>query len=233
MARSTPWTRSFGWCPKLRVLALDTSSEQGSLALWDGDHLVEEVALLAPDGFAQLLFPAIQNLLQRSAFTLPQIDLFAAASGPGSFTGVRVGLAAIKGLAEATLRPAQAISNLRAIAALGTGFLRMPLINARRGEAYVGLYASDTRMLEAERVGPLDFLLSGLPPHVELIARESWPELAATGAVVRIDGRPLASLVARLAMRDGGLDPASLDANYVRRSDADGRWHDTGSFLGA
>ena len=209
------------------MLALDTTSEHGSIALWEGDRIAQEVAVVAPDGFAQLLFPAIQNLLQLCAWTLPQIDLFAAASGPGSFTGVRVGLAAIKGLAEATGRPAQAISNLRAIAALGTGFLRMPLINARRGEAYVGLYGSDTRLVEAERVGPLDSLLSGRPPHVELIARESWPELAATGVAVLLDGRPLASIVARLAIRDGGLDPAALDANYVRRSDADGRWHDT------
>ena len=227
MARSIPWTKSFGWCPKLRVLALDTTSEQGSLALWEGDHVVEEVTVVAPDGFAQLLFPAIENLLRRSAWTLPQIDLFAAASGPGSFTGVRVGLAAIKGLAEATGRPAQAISNLRAIASLGTGPLRMPLINARRGEAYVGLYNSDKRLVEAERAGALDSLLSSRPPNVELIARESWPELAATGALVQIDVRPLASLVARLAIRDGGVDPAALDANYVRRSDADGRWHDS------
>ncbi len=211
----------------MRVLALDTTSEQGSLALWEGDHLVEEVAVVAPDGFAQLLFPAIQNLLQRSAWTLPQIDLFAAASGPGSFTGVRVGLAAIKGLAEATARPAQAISNLRAIAALGSGLLRMPLINARRGEAYVGLYDGDTQIVHPERVGQLDSLLSSRPPHADLIARESWPELAATGAFVQIDGRPLASLVAQLAIHDGGADPAALDANYVRRSDADGRWHDT------
>lgn len=210
----------------MRVLALDTTSENGSIALWEGNHLVEEVAVVAPDGFAQLLFPAIEKLLQHAAWTLPQIDLFAAASGPGSFTGVRVGLAAIKGLAEAAGRPAQAISNLRAIAGLGTGFLRMPLINARRGEVYAGLYGSDTRLVEPERVGPLDSLLSGRPPQAELIARESWPELAAQEAVVQIDGRPLASLVARLAIRDGGVDPAALDANYVRRSDADGRWHD-------
>ena len=216
----------------MRVLALDTTSENGSIALWEGDHVVEEVAVVAPDGFAQLLFPAIESLLRRSAWTLPQIDLFAAASGPGSFTGVRVGLAAIKGLAEATGRPAQAISNLRAISGLGTGFLRMPLINARRGEVYAGLYGSDTRLVEPERAGPLDSLLSGRPPQAELIARESWPELTAQAAVVQFDGRPLASLVAQLAIRDGGVDPAALDANYVRRSDADGRWHDNRS-LGA
>ena len=226
MARSIRWTRSFGWCRKLRVLALDTTSEHGSIALWEGDRVVEEVAVVAPDGFAQLLFPAIESLLQRHAWTLQQIDLFAAASGPGSFTGVRVGLAAVKGLAEATGRPAQAVSNLRAIAARGTAHLRMPLINARRGEAYVGLYDRHSRIVEAERAGQLVSMLLAKPPETELMARESWPELSAAGVTVRIDARPLASSVARLAIRDGGVDPAALDANYVRRSDADGRWHD-------
>ncbi len=188
--------------------------------------MVEELAIVAPDGFAQLLFPAIQGLLERHNWTLRQVELFAVASGPGSFTGVRVGLAAVKGLAEASRRPAQAVSNLRALAGLGTGRLRMSLINARRGEAYLGLYDHDLRMVQAERVGQLHSLLMDRPLEAELITREIWAELVATEVAVRVDGRPLASVVARLAIRDGGVDPAALDANYVRRSDADGRWQD-------
>ncbi len=209
------------------MLAIDTTSEDGSIVLLQGDEVVEELAVVAPDGFAQLLFPVIQSLLARHHWTLAQVDLFAAAAGPGSFTGVRVGLAAVKGLAEAHGRPAAAVSTLRALAGQGTGPLRMPLINARRGEVYAGLYDGELRTFEPERVGGLTALLPHRPEGAELICRGLWPELSATGLAVLVDPRPLAATVARLAARDGGMDPAGIDANYVRRSDADGRWEDT------
>ena len=67
---------------------------------------------------------------------LEEIDCFAAASGPGSFTGVRVGLAAVKGLAEALGKPAVGISNLRALSLFGKAALRAVVLDARRGEVY-------------------------------------------------------------------------------------------------
>jgi len=205
----------------VRVLALDTTAARGSLALVEDDRVVEEVTLLGPDGFGQLLFPAIVELLARHGWTLPRIDLFAAASGPGSFTGVRVGITAVKGLAEATGRGAQAISNLRALAAQGTGARRVPVINARRGEVYHGVYDDELRALEPERHGPLATLAAA-----EVICQEVWPELVASGLPYRLAPGLLAGTVAVLALADGGVDPAAIDANYVRRSDADGRWHD-------
>ena len=210
----------------MRVLAIDTTSENGSIALLDGEQVVEGLVLPAPDGFAQLLFPAIQALLQRHQWALAEIDLFAAASGPGSFTGVRVGLTAVKGLAESTGHLAQAISNLRAIAALGDGPLRMPLIDARRGEVYAAVYDGDLRVVQPERACTLASALADQPSDAKLVSREVWPALAEIGGEVHADSRPLAALVGRIALQDGGVDPAALDANYVRRSDADGRWHD-------
>ena len=210
----------------MRVLAIDTTSENGSLALLEDDRMVAEQTLQAPDGFAQVLFPAIEALLRQYDWKLDEIDIFAAASGPGAFTGVRVGLAGVKGLAEATGRTAQAVSNLRALAGQGTGPWRMPLINARRGEVYWGLFDEELNATQEERIGPLDSLAPTLTPGIQLICRETWAELTASGFSVSVDPRPLAGIVARLALRDGGLDPAALDANYVRRSDADGRWRD-------
>ena len=207
----------------MRVLALDTTAERGSLALLDGDRLVEEQVLRGPDGFGHLLFPALTELLERHGWTLPQVDIFAAASGPGSFTGVRVGVSAVKGLAEATGRTVQAISNLRALAGQGTGERRLAVIHARRGEVYTGLYNGQLQSLEAERHGPLTSLV---PSGVEMICQEPWPELLASGLPFHVATRPLAGMVAVLALADGGVDPAAIDANYVRRSDADGRWHD-------
>ncbi len=211
----------------MRVLAIDTTSENGSLALLEDDQVVEELALPGPDGFAQLLFPAIQGLLQRHRWTLEEIDLFAAASGPGSFTGVRVGLTAVKGLAEATGRSAQAISNLQAIAAQGTAPLRMPLIDARRGEVYTALYDAGLSVVQPEKACSLAAALAAKPDEAQVVSRHVWPELSASGIAFRIEASPLAAMVGRIAVRQGGLDPAAIDANYVRRSDADGRWHDT------
>ena len=91
------------------ILAVDTSSEYGSLALLRDSELVEEVALHAPKGFAHVLYGHLAELLERHAVKTADIDCFAAASGPGSFTGVRVGLACVKGLAEAVGRPAVAV----------------------------------------------------------------------------------------------------------------------------
>jgi len=83
------------------ILALDTTSEFGSLALRKGGATLSEIQLHASEGFAQLIFQALDDFLRQSGVSLEQIDCFAAASGPGSFTGVRVGLAAVKGLASA------------------------------------------------------------------------------------------------------------------------------------
>src|SRR6476660_3106147 len=103
----------------MRILAIDTTSEFGSLALLQGGVLLEEQPLHAPEGFSQLLYSFIDSLLRRHDWSLPSIDVFAAAAGPGSFTGVRVGLTAAKGLADATARGALAVSNLKALAAFG------------------------------------------------------------------------------------------------------------------
>ena len=99
-----------------RLLAIDTTSEYGSLALAEGGRLVEEVALRSAEGFAHTLFGEIENLLRRHNLQFGDLDAFAAAAGPGAFTGVRVGLTAAKGLAEATAQKVVAVSNLQALA---------------------------------------------------------------------------------------------------------------------
>ncbi len=91
-----------------------------------------------------------------SGTTVHQMECFAAASGPGSFTGVRVGLAAAKGLAEATGKRMVAVSNLRALAAFGTAPLRATVIDARRGEIYGAVYNSQLELVMPEVVTRFD-----------------------------------------------------------------------------
>jgi tRNA threonylcarbamoyladenosine biosynthesis protein TsaB len=193
------------------VFALDTTHEDGSLALLRGEEIVEETRLRAPDGFAQILFGELSRLLERHGVKPAAVDCFASASGPGSFTGVRVGLACIKGLAEALGKPAVAVSNLRALASLGQGALRAPVIDARRGEIYGAVYDDRGGLVMPEVVAKLDVWQQTLPMGAALV------ELTAE--------RPLAAAIARIAceqfLRGEACDPAALDANYVRRPDAE------------
>jgi tRNA threonylcarbamoyladenosine biosynthesis protein TsaB len=198
-----------------RILALDTTHEHGSLALDPGG----EIELHAPDGFAHVIYARLAELLDAHGLRPADIDCFAAASGPGSFTGVRVGLACIKGLAEATGKPAIAISNLAAISTFGTAPLRAVAIDARRGEIYGAVYDSEARLVQPEVVTKLEDWLASVPAGAEFLSpdieREGW----------RQTPRALAGAIARLArarhLRGESSDPAALDANYVRRSDAE------------
>lgn len=196
------------------ILAIDTTHEWGSLALLHDGQLLEEVTLHAPDGFAHLLYPELSALLSRNLVEVSQIDCFAAANGPGSFTGVRVGLAAVKGLAEALSRAAVGVSNLAAIASFGTKPLRAPILDARRGEIFGAVYSADGHLVAPEVVMTMDAFLATLPAGAELITADEVP-IPATKAP-----RALAAAIARIAANGASNgDPAALDANYIRRPD--------------
>jgi tRNA threonylcarbamoyladenosine biosynthesis protein TsaB len=217
------------------TLAVDTTGDYGSIALADGDGLREEVLLHEPRGYSHILFAEIEGLLRRQAVPLSAIDLLAAASGPGSFTGVRVGLAAMKGLAEVLGRRIAAVSNLEAVATFGTSAVRAAVIDARRGEFYVALYNGEGNQLIPESVVPFAKFLTRLPatpfewvsPDLDAIAGllagtpfELHPRVAAP--------RALAAAIARIAINRHAagftVDPAAVEANYVRRSDAELFW---------
>lgn len=216
----------------MRILALDTTAAFGSLALLDGAQLVEETLLHSPDGFGGILFDRIRQLLGRHDVPLDAIDCFAAASGPGSFTGVRIGLTAAKSLAEATGKPAVGVSNLMALAACGTAPVRGALIDARRGEVYGAVYDAGLATVLPETVGPFSDWLASLPSQaVEIVTPEPEtfrPHLPKNFGLT--GRRAIAAAVARIAsarLSFGDLDdPAGLDANYVRRSDAEQNWKD-------
>jgi tRNA threonylcarbamoyladenosine biosynthesis protein TsaB len=197
------------------VLALDTTSEQGSLAIARDGQLLGEVAVSAPDGFGHILFGEIGMLLQRHSLLLRDIDCFAAASGPGSFTGVRVGLTAVKGFAHAANRKVVAVPNLQAVAWFGTSKLRAAWVDARRGEIYGAVYDAKLNLVQEERVAPRTLWWSEVPEGAEEITQT----------------QPLARAIAAIAWekfsKGEAKDPAEIDANYVRRSDAEMMWRDT------
>ena len=220
---------------KSLILAIDTTHECGSLALARGGELVEEMLLRAPGGFAHVIYEHMARLLDGHGVKPAMVDCFAAASGPGSFTGVRVGLACIKGLAEALGKPAVAVSNLEALAGFGSARLRAVVLDARRGEVYGAVYDDTGRLAAPEVVTTFPAWLATLPEgDVEFVSTDFTPYRAALDGTrfedTRITAAPaaLAAAVARIALArflsGQTSDPAALDANYVRRSDAELLW---------
>ncbi len=205
------------------ILAVDTTHERGGLALVRGDELLEEIELHSPTGFAHVLYSHLRDLLGRHGVDAAHIDCFASAAGPGSFTGVRIGLACVKGLAEATGKPALGISNLQALAWYGTGPLRAVVMDARRGEVYAALYDASLRPVAPEVVTKLPAWLASLRANVEFLS----PDVEIPGRPVLVP-RGIVRAIAAIAVdryRGGeAQDPAALDANYVRRSDAELFW---------
>ncbi len=217
------------------ILAIDTTHEFGSIALLADGEVIEETLLQAENGFGHVLYGHLSRLLDRHACRVQDIDCFAAASGPGTFTGVRIGLACVKGLAEAAKKPVVAVSNLQALAAFGTAPLRATVLDARRGEIYGAIYDAELKPVAAEIVmkfplwletlpdGPLEFISTDFSPFREALA---GTRLAAAPIVDA--PRALAGAIARIAftrLAQGlAVDPAEVDANYVRRSDAELFW---------
>lgn len=208
----------------MKILALDTTGEIGSVALVEDDRVVDKIVMTSADGLAHVLFGEIEALLSRQGVAIGQIDVFAAASGPGSFTGVRVGLAAVKGLAEATGRKVLAVSNLQALAWFGTRPLRATVIDARRGEIFGAVYDASLELVSDEVVMKLPTWIASLPPGDLEFITSGFP-LDVPEPVLEAP-RALAGAIGRIAAGKIHLakDPAAIDANYVRRSDAELMW---------
>ncbi len=218
----------------MNILALDTTSEYGSVALRSTGETAAELALHSGGGFAHVIFSAIEDVLARAGIGISQVDCFAATGGPGSFTGVRVGLSAVKGLAEAAGKPAVGVSNLQVLSSFGKNNRRAVVLDARRGEVYAAIYGPDLTPITPELVLPFSSWLETLQePEYEFITTTGNPFWLAMQGTRFADmpfteaPRTLAAAVARCAEACEWVDPAMLDANYVRRSDAELFWRES------
>jgi tRNA threonylcarbamoyladenosine biosynthesis protein TsaB len=150
----------------MRILAVDTSSERGSVCLMDNGQVLGEIRLACSVQHSERLFRSVEYLFDYVPFTLADIDLFVAARGPGSFTGLRLGLAAMEGFAAAHGKPGAGVSTLEALAWKSgiRGQVIAPVIDARRGEVYGGLYRREgdvlTEMQPAVVMKPEDWFRS-------------------------------------------------------------------------
>ena len=214
------------------LLAADTSGKQGSIALARADEksadALEVIGQVPLEGgtFSAQLIPQIASLLEQHGFGKNDIDAFVVASGPGSFTGLRVGLAAIKGLAEVLSRPIATASLLEVLARLSglQGKVRAAL-DAGRGELYLGEYevaGNSARMLSQRLIGreEMSVWMPGLPI---VVAERSLAE--SFGLVALVCGPLDAAAVARVGWNNicagRTVTPEQLEADYMRRSDAE------------
>jgi len=125
------------------VLAFDTTSEQGGAAIYRGQECLASLANSGPaNAYSVTLFEMVERLLGETQLAFRDLELFAVAKGPGSFTGIRVGIAAAQGWASAFRRPVRGVSILEALveAAAPRTEWAVPILDARRGEFYLGLY---------------------------------------------------------------------------------------------
>lgn len=216
------------------LLAADTSGKHGSIALGRGDQhnfAVLEVVPLAGGTFSAQLVPQISDLLLRQGFSKHNLDAFAVASGPGSFTGLRVGLAAIKGLAEVLRKPIAAVSLLEVLALSARVEAQVvTALDAGRGQAYAGEYealAGHARLERESLLNEEEFVALARGKLATVVTPDSlvmgWAQKHGLPAL--LVEHPRSDALARIALSKllagETVSPADLEANYIRRSDAE------------
>ncbi len=219
-------------------LCIETATARVGIALTSDGKLLAESLLDAPGGRQNaLLMPELQHLLDQNNLTINQIDLFACAIGPGSFTGVRTGIAAIQGLALAAGKPCAGVSTLAMLAMNlpHAAYPVCPMLDARKNEVYTGLYQTTDQASQLKHdcvTAPADFLqlLSGPTIFVgdgalryqELI-QQTLGDNALFAPLTHHNLRPSSGcLLAETAFLNGkSVPPEQLLPTYLRLSEAE------------
>jgi len=201
----------------MRFLLIHTAGAEGSVALaTEAGVVLSEV--LPGRSSSEWLVPAVRRLMESAGWTLGDLTAVVVVHGPGSFTGVRVGLSAAKGLCEAGGAPLIAVSRLALLAAAGDA--AHALLDAGRGEFYYGEYAERRSVREA--LLHQDEVRTAVAAGVVAVCEAKVAE-AFGGLNLRIVEEPLAGIAlpfaVERAMAGDFDDVAVVDANYLRRTD--------------
>lgn len=232
------------------ILAIDTSGQSGGITLAEADagsFRAIESASIAGGTFSAQLIPTLASLLKKHGYGVKDLGGFAAASGPGSFTGLRVGLSAIKGLAETLHKPIATVSVLEALASLADRDGKIAAaMDAGRKEVFLGVFQRNAEA-SAEKSGPQpgthsdhalikqreelltqqDFLatIGTERPAVIVTSDAALAELASSSHSAVVVTSPGSEVIARIGaeklLAGETVSVEALDANYLRRSDAE------------
>lgn len=227
------------------LLALDTCDSTGSVAVLQDEQVLQAVAHDTSEEYSSWLLPAVHQVLRAAGVAMRDLDAYAVAAGPGSFTGVRVALTTAKAWAEVYGRGAAMVSRLEALAtqAAGTEPYVAAFTDARRGQVFGAMYRRSgplKRIGEEMIIAPEKFVAwaaeNAGADRIEWISTdpkclaetEAWAARQSRGESVRTASSLLAPVIGRLgyrlALENRLTDALGLDANYVRRSDAETSW---------
>lgn len=228
------------------VLSIDTCDSRGSVALLQEDAVLGLIPHETSDEYSSWLLPAVNEVLDKAGLAMADLDGYAVASGPGSFTGVRVGLTTVKAWVEVYGKPVVAISRLEGFAAqvAGPAEYVAAFVDAKRGQAFGAIYRKESEDLvsvgDEMVIAPGKFVetagelangkkICWISPDPALIeADPAWKERAKHGETIERASATLAGIIGRIGLRrlkEGkATDALRLDANYVRRSDAEIFW---------
>lgn len=232
------------------LLAIDTCDTRGSLALLHDDEVARFVSQDTREDYSTWLLPAVTEILRESRVSMEQVEVYAVATGPGSFTGVRVGLTTVKAWGEVYRRRIAAVSRLEAVAAQAEAHVTDELVaastDAQRGQIFGALYRNKEGKLEpveeeqviapgefvgwvAKRSGEERVTWVSTDPE-RITGEEAWVAHEKRGEKIERVSPILAPMIGRIGYRMAKenrlIDALQLDANYVRRSDADVFWKD-------
>ncbi|MDQ7844297.1 MAG: tRNA (adenosine(37)-N6)-threonylcarbamoyltransferase complex dimerization subunit type 1 TsaB [Armatimonadota bacterium] len=215
----------------MRILAIETATAEGSVALLEGDRVLRQVVASVPQRHLEWLAPAIDQALQAVGWRPAEVQAVAVSRGPGTFTGVRIGVATAAAWARATGIPLVAVSTLETLAAgVEEGGLICPVLDARRGEVVGALFEGDgaLRRVTEDFVVPVEALLAELPKDRSVVL--AGDALARYGEVLRAHPQvrlaradrwvPRAATTGRLALtrllRGEHDDPYRVVPTYAR-----------------
>jgi len=221
----------------MKILALDSSAVAASVALCEDTTLLAEYTIESGNTHSRNLLPMVESILSLFDLSVDEIDLFATSKGPGSFTGVRIGAATVKGLAFDTKKPCIGVSTLEALAenlTMVTGLV-VPVMNARRKQVYTAIFRAENgktvRMTEdcAIAISELDEILSSYDEPVYLVGDgyEITKELLTHPTLVTHERlrRQSAYSVAQVALKqyqNGNItDDITMVPSYLRPSQAE------------
>ena len=228
------------------VLAIDTCDSRGSVAALRDEAILKVVAHESQEDYSSWLLPAVRECLAGSGLQMELVDAYAAAAGPGFFTGVRVGLATVKAWAEVYGKRIVGVSRLEALAveaAEGPAWLGA-FANAQRGQVFGAVYRRNgtglVRLSDEMVMAPEKFVetaaefangesISWISTDAEcLVSEEAWKAREMRGEIVECVSSVRAPMIGRIglaALAEGRFtDALALDANYVRRPDAEIFW---------
>jgi tRNA threonylcarbamoyladenosine biosynthesis protein TsaB len=240
----------------MHFILVDTADARGCLALFRDGQLLQVTSHPEGEDSSSWLLPAVGRVLSEAALSLADLNAYAVCSGPGSFTGLRVGLTTVKAWAEIFQKPIVAVSRLEALAcppSADAATLRRfvaAFLDARRKQVFAALFDPQGVHLVPETVTGLanfvtqaDEICESTPvawrtPDPQLLEQEPlWASRLSKGDTLESIQPPFGAQLGALAYRKlltGQItDAVSLDANYVRRSDAELFWKDHASAVKA